>query len=160
MHVLQAMGYLQTEHTLDVDAVLNRGLDAVLDRIKEIRLLMLERSQDPDDSLLRLPSQMEQLRRGLHQFARTALHENPYQDTPRLRGLFFSSGQQLVHDPTTDSERLRDQGIVSARVFHARVAGRSRVARQLAERRANSDERRATGRSASAAAPRSGRCCC
>ena len=33
------------------------------------------------------------MRKGLHIFIGTALKENPYQDTPKFRGLFLSSSQ-------------------------------------------------------------------
>jgi type VI secretion system protein ImpL len=93
---LQVMGYLCEEEVTDIDQELDRAFDTVLNRIKELRLLMMERSDNLDDSLIELPDNMEKLRRGLHAFAQTALKDNLYQETPRFRGLYFSSGQQEV----------------------------------------------------------------
>jgi type VI secretion system protein ImpL len=90
----QVMGYLFEEETGDIHTLLDTGFDEVLGRIKELRLLMMERSDNPDDSLIELPISLERLRKGLHAFATTALKDNLYQETPRFRGLYFSSSQQ------------------------------------------------------------------
>ena len=91
---LQAMGYLSEEQVTDIDQELDKAFDHVVNRIKELRLLMMERSDNLDDSLIELPNNMEKLRKGLHAFASTALKDNLYQETPRFRGLYFSSSQQ------------------------------------------------------------------
>ena len=90
----QPMGYLSEEETSDLDSVLDKGLDSVLDRIKELRLLIMERTDSPDDSLLTLPENLEKVRKGLHTFIKTALKGNVYQEAPRFRGLYFSSSVQ------------------------------------------------------------------
>jgi type VI secretion system protein ImpL len=93
---LQVMGYLSEEQVTDIDQELDKAFDTVLNRIKELRLLMMERSDNLDDSLIELPDNMEKLRKGLHAFAQTALKDNLYQETPKFRGLYFSSSQQYV----------------------------------------------------------------
>lgn len=93
---LQVMGYLSEEEVTDIDTELDRAFDTVLNRIKELRLLMMERSDNLDDSLIELPDNMEKLRKGLHAFTQTALKDNLYQETPKFRGLYFSSSQQYV----------------------------------------------------------------
>lgn len=90
----QAMGYLNDATTSDVDAIIDTALDNVLDRLKEIRLLMMEQTDNPDESLLTLPKSMEAVRDGLHTFIRTALKGNAYQEAPHFRGLYFSSSVQ------------------------------------------------------------------
>ncbi len=90
----QAMGYLNEATTSDVDSVVDTALDNILDRLKEIRLLMMEQTEDPDGSLLTLPRSMENVRSGLHTFIKTALKGNAYQEAPRFRGLYFSSSLQ------------------------------------------------------------------
>ncbi len=95
---LQAMGHLHEGELLNLDAHLDNIFDSIVDRMKELRILMLERSQSHNDTLLTLPSKLEGLRRGLHIFIGTALKENPYQDTPRFRGLFLSSSQYISDD--------------------------------------------------------------
>jgi type VI secretion system protein ImpL len=91
----QVMGYLCEEEVTDIDSTLDFAFDKVLDRIKELRLLMMERGNYPDDSLIELPINLEKLRKGLHAFAQTALKNNLYQETPKFRGLYFSSSQQV-----------------------------------------------------------------
>lgn len=90
---LQAMGYLHEGGSLNLDELIDSILSKVLDRIKELRLLMLDRGQSHSNDLLVLPSKIEQIRAGLHTFVGTALKSNPYQDTPTFRGLFFSSSK-------------------------------------------------------------------
>lgn len=99
----QAMGYLNEDETTDCDAVVDTALDTVLDRLKELRLLMMEQTDSPSDALLTLPMTMEDLRSGLHTFTRTALKGNKYQESPPFRGLYFSSS---VHEE--EGEVVRD----------------------------------------------------
>lgn len=90
----QAMGYLNEATTNDIDSVVDTALDNILDRLKEVRLLMMEQTETPDTSLLTLPRSMENVRGGLHTFIKTALKGNAYQEAPRFRGLYFSSSLQ------------------------------------------------------------------
>lgn len=90
----QVMGYLCEEEVTNIDKTLDTIFDKVLDRLKELRLLMMERGDYPDDSLIELPINLEKIRSGLHAFAQTALKDNLYQETPKFRGLYFSSSQQ------------------------------------------------------------------
>lgn len=96
----QPMGYLNEEEGGTLDEIIDTSLDVVLARMKELRLLMLERSHNTSDCLLTLPVEMEKLRSGLHIFSNTALKENVYQETPRFRGMYFSSSLRngSVHD--------------------------------------------------------------
>lgn len=90
----QAMGYLNESSSGDVDGIVDTALDNVLDRLKEVRLLMMEQTETPDESLLTLPRSMESIRDGLHVFIKTALKGNAYQEAPPFRGLYFSSSIQ------------------------------------------------------------------
>jgi len=90
----QAMGFLNHSTTSDVDSVVDSALDNILDRLKEVRLLMMEQTESPDQSLLTLPRSMENVRNGLHTFIKTALKGNAYQEAPHFRGLYFSSSLQ------------------------------------------------------------------
>lgn len=99
----QAMGYLNESESSDYDAIADTALDSVLDRLKEVRLLMMEQTDSPSDALLTLPVTMESLRPGLHTFIRTALQGNAYQEAPRFRGLYFSSS---VH--SEEGKTVRD----------------------------------------------------
>ena len=111
----QVMGYLFEEETDKIDTLLDKAFDEVLGRIKELRLLMMERSDNPDDSLIELPLNLERLRKGLHAFSRTALKDNLYQETPRFRGLYFSSSQQTTKE-TSDAD-LKNNGMFLHHLF-------------------------------------------
>jgi type VI secretion system protein ImpL len=111
----QVMGYLCVEPVSDIDKTLDMAFDKVLDRLKELRLLMMERGEYPDDSLIELPINMEKMRSGLHSFAQTALKDNLYQETPRFRGLYFSSSQHA--DPSSNDSTLRNRGLFLHELF-------------------------------------------
>ena len=104
----QVMGYLCEEDVTNIDEALDHAFDKVLDRLKELRLLMMERGDYPDDSLIELPINMEKLRKGLHAFAQTALKDNLYQETPKFRGLYFSSSQQV--EVSAGDEKVNNKG--------------------------------------------------
>jgi type VI secretion system protein ImpL len=111
----QVMGYLCEEEVTNIDNTLDFVFDRVLDRLKELRLLMMERGDYYDDSLIELPINFEKIRAGLHAFAQTALKDNLYQETPRFRGLYFSSSQQQL-DPSS-GEEMKDRGLFLHQLF-------------------------------------------
>lgn len=111
----QVMGYLFEDEAGDIHTALDKAFDEVLGRIKELRLLMMERSDNPDDSLIELPLNLERMRKGLQAFARTALKDNLYQETPRFRGLYFSSSQQTEKEH--DDDGLKNNGIFLHHLF-------------------------------------------
>ncbi len=111
----QVMGYLCEEDGSDIEQTIDMAFDRVLDRLKELRLLMMERGEYPDDSLIELPVNMEKMRAGLHAFVQTALKDNLFQETPRFRGLYFSSSQQSTDD-TPDTE-LTNRGLFLHELF-------------------------------------------
>lgn len=111
----QVMGYLFEGETGDIHNLLDTAFENVLGRIKELRLLMMERSDNPDDSLIELPLNLEKMRKGLHAFARTALKDNLYQETPHFRGLYFSSSQQIQREQ--GDENLKNNGIFLHHLF-------------------------------------------
>jgi type VI secretion system protein ImpL len=112
----QVMGYLCEEEVTNIDITLDFVFDRVLDRLKELRLLMMERGDYYDDSLIELPINFEKLRSGLHAFAQTALKDNLYQETPRFRGLYFSSSQQQL-DRSGNKGEMNDRGLFLHQLF-------------------------------------------
>lgn len=111
----QVMGYLCEEEVTNIDQTLDIVFDRILDRLKELRLLMMERGDYPDDSLIELPINLEKVRGGLHAFAQTALKDNLYQETPKFRGLYFSSSQQI--EDTPGSDEVTDRGLFLHHLF-------------------------------------------
>jgi type VI secretion system protein ImpL len=96
----QAMGLINYDLSTDVAAFHNRAMHTIGERLRDLRLLLLHKSQPRgaeqgiDPGLLLFPEESERLKPGLDAFIRGTFQENPYQETPILRGIFFSSGRQ------------------------------------------------------------------
>ncbi|MEW6518203.1 MAG: type VI secretion protein IcmF/TssM N-terminal domain-containing protein [Thermodesulfobacteriota bacterium] len=92
----QAMGVVNPQHLKVTPAFWANAVDTVSERVGNLLLRVLHdtRSRKVDPALILFPSEFERLRNGLHSFMARAFQENPYQETPILRGLFFTSGRQ------------------------------------------------------------------
>jgi type VI secretion system protein ImpL len=92
----QAMGAINHNLSTDVADFTKATIKTIGDRLRDLRLLILHRTkpQALDPALLLFPEEFEKLEVGLNAFASGAFEQNPYQETPILRGIFFSSGRQ------------------------------------------------------------------
>jgi type VI secretion system protein ImpL len=93
----QAMGLINHDLSKDVTAFHTRAIGVIADRLRDLRLLLFHQSDSSrniDPGLLLFPEEFERMKSGLQAFIKGAFQENPYQETPLLRGLFFSSGRQ------------------------------------------------------------------
>lgn len=92
----QPMGIINNDLSTDIGAFLDRAINTIGERLRNLRLLLLHKPESGgvDPALLLFPEEFENLKQGLGSFMRGAFQENPYQETPVLRGLFFSSGRQ------------------------------------------------------------------
>jgi len=90
----QAMGHLNETLTNDCEEFLDEAMHTVSDRLKDIRLELINHIKSVDPRVLIFPDELERLQPGLLAFARGAFKESTYQETPLLRGIFFSSGHQ------------------------------------------------------------------
>ncbi len=92
----QAMGAINHDLSRDVSGFQERAIRVVADRLRDLRLHLFHKSDSRgvDPGLLLFPEEFERLRPGLNSFIKGAFQENPYQETPLLRGVFFSSGRQ------------------------------------------------------------------
>jgi type VI secretion system protein ImpL len=92
----QAMGAINQTLTPEVAAFTKNTVASISERLRDLRLLLLHRTkaQALDPALLLFPEEFEKLEPGLTAFVSGAFEQNPYQETPLLRGLFFSSGRQ------------------------------------------------------------------
>jgi type VI secretion system protein ImpL len=94
----QAMGVINHNLSKDAIALLRRAIGLIADRLRDLRLILFHKTdsqgQGVDPALLLFPEEFEKLEPGLQSFFRGAFQENPYQETPLLRGVFFSSGRQ------------------------------------------------------------------
>jgi type VI secretion system protein ImpL len=109
----QAMGHLNTKLTVDMATFGKDSVNEIGERLKELRLLMLNQSgakgKTTDPSLLLFPQEFEKIESGLAAFMRGAFQENPYQETPIVRGIYFSSGRQ---EGTPYSHFLNQLGLI------------------------------------------------
>lgn len=93
----QAMGYAAVDRSVEVSQFLQSAIDAIGERLRELRLLLLHKvggSRMNEPGLILFPEEFENLKKGLSAFLNVAFRANPYQETPIFRGLFFSSGRQ------------------------------------------------------------------
>ncbi|MDK2956851.1 MAG: type secretion system protein ImpL [Desulfovibrionales bacterium] len=90
----QAMGWLNVDLREDAEEIAESTMKSVAERLKDIRLKMMELSGEINPGLIVFPDELESLKPGLKSFLVGAFHENPYQETPMLRGVFFASGRQ------------------------------------------------------------------
>ncbi len=92
----QPMGIINQDLSADVDAFMERAVTTIDERLRNLRLQLLHDPQArvADPALLLFPEEFERLKRGLGVFMTNVFRQNPYQETPVLRGLFFSSGRQ------------------------------------------------------------------
>lgn len=107
----QPMGYVNRDLSLDVTTFLDRAMTTISERLRNLRLILLH-AGGTEPGLLLFPEEFGNLRRGLEPFMKSAFLANPYQETPILRGLFFSSGRQ---EGSPYSHFLNSLGMVGER---------------------------------------------
>ncbi len=90
----QAMGLLNQEERRAPEEFLDEALGHVSRRLKDMRLLLAARSGKADGKAALFPDEFERLAPLVRAFVDGAFSENPYQETPYLRGVFVSSGRQ------------------------------------------------------------------
>lgn len=91
----QAMGFLGNVPG-GIDPFLERVFGGIGERLRNLRLMLLHQmpAGKTDSDLFLFPEEFDHLKKGLAAFMNAAFKENPYQETPVLRGVFFSSGRQ------------------------------------------------------------------
>ncbi|MBN1850099.1 MAG: type VI secretion system protein ImpL [Deltaproteobacteria bacterium] len=110
----QAMGMINQDLSKDVTSITQKIIEHLVQRLRDLRLLVFHKSKPkaPDPELLLFPEEFERLQPGLNAFMRVAFQENPYQETPFLRGIFFSSGKQ---EGSPYSHFLKELGLIHER---------------------------------------------
>ncbi len=107
----QAMGVLNRDLSAKAEAFASLAMDQVSERLRDLRLMLLQKEEQGRrrTALLMFPDEFEGLREGLKAFVRGAFEENPYQETPIMRGIYFSSGRQ---EGTPYSHMLHGLGLI------------------------------------------------
>jgi type VI secretion system protein ImpL len=115
----QPMGLVNQKLSNDIAAFLDRTIDYIGERLRDLRLLIFHKADfgpdqqhSTDPALLLFPEEFERLKPGLTGFFRGAFQENPYQESPILRGLYFSSGRQ---EGSPYSHFLKELGLIAER---------------------------------------------
>ncbi|MFA7061504.1 MAG: type VI secretion protein IcmF/TssM N-terminal domain-containing protein [Pedobacter sp.] len=110
----QPMGAVNQDLSKDVPGFLDRVISGIGERLRNIRLLLLQQSQGKElkTGVLLFPEEFENLKKGLSAFAKYSFQENPFQETPILRGIYFSSGRQ---EGTPYSHFLGALGLIGER---------------------------------------------
>ncbi len=107
----QAMGLVNHNLQEDADTLEKHAIDSIDERLRNCRLLLLHEAKAKiiDPALILFPDEFSQIRTGLKHFISRAFQKNPYQETPILRGIFFSSGRQ---EGTPYSHFLASLGLI------------------------------------------------
>ncbi|MEA1936206.1 MAG: type VI secretion protein IcmF/TssM N-terminal domain-containing protein [Thermodesulfobacteriota bacterium] len=90
----QAMGHLNESLTNNCEEFLEETMHAVSERLKNIRLELINTNKSINPNVFIFPDEFDRLQPGLQAFVKGAFKESTYQETPLLRGIFFSSGRQ------------------------------------------------------------------
>ncbi len=110
----EAMGVVNEDFKRDALDFEHRTMETLADHLRDHRLILLHHPDRKgiDPALLVFPEEFEKLKGGLDAFIKGAFKENPYQETPFLRGLYFTSGRQ---EGTPYSHFLRALGLIEER---------------------------------------------
>lgn len=92
----QPMGFVNQDLSKDVAGFVDKAMSSLGERLRSMRVLLLHKpeAKGVDPAFLLFPEEFANLGKGLKSFMQAAFQENPYQETPILRGLHFSSGRQ------------------------------------------------------------------
>jgi type VI secretion system protein ImpL len=88
------MGHLNESLTNNCEEFLEETMQKLSERLKDIRLELVNTNEEINPGALIFPSEFERLQPGLKAFVQGAFKESTYQETPLLRGIFFSSARQ------------------------------------------------------------------
>ena len=112
--IKQAMGMVTPQVSKVPQAFWKQAIETVSERLSNLLLRILHDSgaKHLDPALILFPCEFDRLAIGLKPFMGKAFQENPYQETPILRGLFFTSGRQ---EGTPYSHFLHKLGLLGER---------------------------------------------
>lgn len=112
----QPMGIINQDLSSDVESFVEQAVATIDERLRNLRLQLLHHpsAKGADPALLLFPEEFETLKQGLAAFMTGAFRKNPYQETPMLRGIFFSSGRQEGNPHSYFTRALGSTGEVEA----------------------------------------------
>lgn len=117
----QAMGVINQDPMAEISDFVSHAISTIAERLRDLRLVLLHKSSTTgptrvtgngaDPALILFPDEFEQIEPGLTAFLQGTFQPNPYQETPILRGLYFSSGRQ---EGIPYSHFLKALGVIEA----------------------------------------------
>jgi type VI secretion system protein ImpL len=107
----QAMGFLNHDSQTDISVFVNHTLDILVDKLKDIRLILANEEKVRDrhyiePEVLLFPDEFNRIRQGLIGFCKGAFKDNPFQELPLVRGIYFCSGQQVGRSVSSHAGNL------------------------------------------------------
>jgi type VI secretion system protein ImpL len=110
----QAFGAVNHELREDYAGFVAKTMHTIRERLGTLRLLIFHKLAPSalDPALLLFPEEFSRLAGGIEAFMKGAFQPNPYQETPMLRGLYFSSGRQ---EGSPYSHFLKAMGLIDDR---------------------------------------------
>jgi type VI secretion system protein ImpL len=90
----QAMGYLNTNAKEHWEMFLDEAFESVSDSIGEMALRTVRGRKTLKPGMIVFREEFLRLKPGIIDLMKSVFGDNPYQETPLLRGVFFSSGKQ------------------------------------------------------------------
>ncbi len=90
----QAMGLVNESINSDPEEFVEKAVSSLTERLRELRLLLIDGKSHFDPAFLLFAAELDRLSIKLKAFAAGAFEDNPYQEQPLFRGMFFSSGEQ------------------------------------------------------------------
>jgi type VI secretion system protein ImpL len=107
----QAMGLMNHDGESDITVFVNRTIDTMVEKLKDIRLILANRDEVKgghylEPEVLLFPDEFARIRNGLIGFCKGAFKDNPFQELPGIRGIYFCSGRQEGRPVLSRAERL------------------------------------------------------
>lgn len=108
----QAMGIVNHGFKQDSQGLVTQCFKSMGEQIRNLRLLMMQKrgQADTGPDLILFPKEFGGIESGLRAYVKGLFQENPYQESPLFRGIYFSSGCQ---EGTPFSSFLKDMGLIS-----------------------------------------------
>lgn len=111
----QAMGLMNHDGETDIAVLVDKTITTLVDKLKDIRLILSNKEEvrdrhyvDPE--VLLFPDELARLHKGLMAFCKGAFKDNPFQELPPLRGVYFCSGQQSGRPLSSRAEATSNLG--------------------------------------------------
>jgi len=92
--LVQAMGSLNIRLNPYWQEMLEKAMSDIGNRLRALRFVLIHQTTNLEPGAFLFPSEFQQLRPGLTTFVKAVFEENPYQETPLFRGLYFSCARQ------------------------------------------------------------------